>query len=197
MSKLDVIFAGSAGQGVFTAVKVFTRAAAMSGLDTHYTGHSGISQLEGPVIAHARIGDPAGPSPKIRRGTADLIVALDRLEAIRVRPYLAPGERALVAHTAMLPLEARTNGGRYPSMEEVEAAYESERVIWIPADQIAGKLGAPTLASAVMLGALAAATSVVERSHLLACLIGELPSLANLETEAFSHGYRHLAKTNG
>ena len=104
MNCFDVIFAGSAGQGVLTAVKVFTHAAVRGGLDAHFTAHSGISQLDGPVIAHARIGNPAGPSPKIRRGAADLVVALDRLEAIRVRHYLAPGERADVTrHVGDLP----------------------------------------------------------------------------------------------
>ncbi|MBE0618789.1 MAG: hypothetical protein IH608_12840, partial [Proteobacteria bacterium] len=71
-------------------------------------------------------------------------------------------------------------------------AFGQERILWIPAPELARRHGPPALVSAVMLGALAGRSRVVERDHLVMCLREMAPNLANAEAEAFFEGYRFV-----
>jgi len=186
---LDVVVAGVGGQGVLTFASVLTKAAVREGYDAHHLMHAGLAQLGSPVLAHIRLGLPAGPSPKVPRGTADLVVGLERLEALRLVPYLSPGGRALLATDAVRPYEARFRRGVYPEQRDVEEAFGGRAILWVPAHELAGRHGTSALASAVMLGALAGTTPVVERENLILSLREELPRLADVEVEAFFEGY--------
>lgn len=189
---LDVVIAGVGGQGVITLATVLTRAAVREGYDAHFTAQSGLAQVGSPVLAHARVGSPAGPSPKIPRGRAHFAVGLERLEGMKLAPYLSPSGRALLSDEAVRPYEARFRRQRYPSREQAEEAYGTARVLWVPARELARAHGPPALVSAVMLGVLAGVTGVVERDHLVVCLREALPAQAEAEAEAFFEGYRYV-----
>lgn len=189
---LDVVIGGVGGQGVITLATVLTRAAVREGYDAHFTAQSGLAQVGSPVLAHARLGAPAGPSPKIPRRGAHFAVGLERMEGMKLAPYLSPSGRALLSNEAVRPYEARFRRERYPSREQAEEAYGPEQVLWVPARELAQAHGPPALVSAVMLGVLAGVTRVVERDHLVACLREALPAQAEAEAEAFFEGYRYV-----
>ncbi len=188
--RLDLVVAGVGGQGVITLATVVVRAALREGYQAHYLAQSGLSQLGAPVFAHVRVGTPAGPSPKIPLGGADTVVGLERLEALRLVPYLRRGGTAILSDEPVRPYEARFRPHRYPARQDVEQAFTGARVVWVPALDLARRHGPPALVSAVMLGALAGTTGVVEREHLVACLREERPLLADAEVEAFFEGFR-------
>lgn len=187
--RLDTVVAGVGGQGVLTFASVLTRAATAEGYDAHYLMLAGLAQLGAPVLAHVRLGLPAGPSPKVPLGRAQFAVGLERMEVLRLVPYLAPEGRAVVADEPVRPYEARFRRGRYPERADVEAALGGRPVLWVPARQLAERHGPASLASAVMLGAFAGVTPVVERDRLVVALREELPRLADAEAEAFFEGY--------
>jgi indolepyruvate ferredoxin oxidoreductase beta subunit len=190
--KLDIVICGSAGQGILTLANVIVRAAGREGFDAHFSAHSGIAQLEGPVAAHVRVGTPCGASLKIPHGKADIIVALDRLEALRARPFVAPGKPVLIDETGVPPVGARIGRGRYPERAEVEQAFFQNSVRWVPARDMAKAIGPYRLTAAVMLGALSALAPTVDRDHLVMSLREALPSLADAEAEAFFAGYTFI-----
>jgi indolepyruvate ferredoxin oxidoreductase beta subunit len=190
--RLDVVVAGVGGQGVVTLARLLVLAAIREGFDGHFLAQSGLSQLGSPVLAHARIGTPAKPSPKIPAGTAHLVVGLERLEALRLARFLAPGGRALLSEEPVRPYEARFRRERYPAVEAVGEAYGEREVTWVPAHRLARELGPPGLVSAVMLGALAGATPVIERDNLVLCLRETRPEWADVEVEAFFAGFRFV-----
>jgi len=190
--KLDVVAAGVGGQGVVTLAAVLTRAAVREAYDAHFTAHSGLAQVGSPVFAHVRIGSPAGPSPKVPRGKAHFVVGLERLEAMKLAEYLAPEGQALLSEEAVRPYEARFRRERYPTVEQVGAAFGERSVLWIPAADLARRHGPPPLVSAVMLGALAGLSRVVERDHLVLSLREAKPDLAEAQAEAFFEGYRFV-----
>ncbi|GAB4261048.1 MAG: indolepyruvate oxidoreductase subunit beta [Deferrisomatales bacterium] len=186
----DVVVAGVGGQGVVTFASVLVRAALREGYDARFLAQSGLAQLGSPVYAHVRLGTPAGPSPKIPKGKAHAAVSLERLEALVLRKYLAPGGVALLSDEPIHPYEARFRDGRYPSREDVEAAFAGCRLQWVPALELARRHGPPALVSAVMLGAFSGASSVVDRDNLVVALRDQRPELADAEVEAFFEGYR-------
>ncbi len=196
--KLDLIIAGSAGQGVITMSGILTRAAVSEGYDAHYYSQSGIAQLEVPVTSHVRIGSPtAGPSPKIPRGKADFIAAMDQLEAMRVCDYLVDGGTAIIDKTGSIPVGARSGRFHYPTKEEVEKVFDGRSIIWVPASEISRELGTPVLAGAVILGALSALSEIVERDNIVLSLRETMPTLADEEAEAFYAGFDFISDLEG
>jgi len=188
--RLDVVVAGVGGQGVVTLASVLTRAAVRERYDAHFTAHSGLAQVGSPVLAHVRVGNPAGPSPKVPMGAAHFVVGLERLEGMKCADFLAPDGQALLSEEAVRPYEARFRRDRYPTVEQAGAPFGSKQVLWVPAAEWARRHGPPALVSAVMLGTLAGLTRVVERDHLVLSLREAMPNLADAEAEAFFEGYR-------
>jgi indolepyruvate ferredoxin oxidoreductase beta subunit len=189
---LDLVVAGVGGQGVVTLASVLTRAAVREGYDAHFTAHSGLAQVGSPVLAHVRIGTPAGPSPKVPRGTAHFVVGLERLEGMKLAGYLAPGGQALLSEEAVRPYEARFRRNRYPTVDQAGAVFREKRTLWVPAAELARRHGPPALVSAVMLGTLAGVSRVVERDQLVLSLREAMPAVADAEAEAFFEGYRYV-----
>ena len=186
---LDVVVSGLGGQGVLTFARTLARAALREGYDAHFLVQAGLAQLGSPVLAHVRIGLPAGSSPKVPRGRATVGVALEQLEALRLAPYLSPDARVIGADAAVRPYEARFRKGLYPSREQVEAGVGGSGVLWVPAEELARLHGPASMANAVMLGAFSGISAAVERDCLVAELRAGLPEMADAEAEAFFEGY--------
>lgn len=190
--KLDIVVSGVGGQGAVTLATVLAKAAVREGYDARFLAQSGLAQLGSPVFVHVRIGLPAGPSPKIPLGRAMLAVGLERLEALRLAPYLAPGAEALLSLEAVLPYHARFRDGAYPEPAAVEEAFSGAKVRWLPAGELARRHGPALRPSAVLLGAIAGLTQVVDRDNLVVCLREEEPKYGDAEVEAFFEGYRYV-----
>lgn len=107
-----------------------------------------MAQRGGSVQSHVRYGDRPIHSDLIREGTADLILSLEPMEALRYVPFLAP-DGALV--TSADPVE---NIPDYPEMAGLRL--EIERMadhLLIDANVLAKKAGTLRCANMVMLGA--------------------------------------------
>jgi len=77
-------------------------AAIAGGFDVRGAETTGIARRGASVISHIRIGQGI-QSPLIPRGKADIIVALEPAEAVRVHTYLSPTGRILVLDWGIMP----------------------------------------------------------------------------------------------
>ena len=102
-----------------------------------------MSQRGGSVQAHIKIG--GSKAPLVRRGTADVLIAFDRAEAIRNLLFVRPGGSVFV--NSMNGLDTAIAN----RLEELGIAVHA-----IDADACARELGAPTVSSMVVLGLAAA-----------------------------------------
>jgi indolepyruvate ferredoxin oxidoreductase beta subunit len=146
--KRDVLLAGVGGQGLLSLAAVIGEAARSSGLDLKQAEVHGMAQRGGVVQSHVRYADGPIHSDLIREGTADLILALEPMEALRHLPFLSAGG-ALVTSSA--PVENIPN---YPDIEAVRAgirALPQHRLI--DASALAKKAGTLRCVNMVMLGA--------------------------------------------
>ena len=89
-----LIIAGIGGQGVIYATKVLSQAALMRGERVMASENHGMSQRGGSVMSYVKMG--GSDAPLIRRGTADALIAFDRVEAIRNLPFLRAGGSVFV-----------------------------------------------------------------------------------------------------
>ena len=81
----NVLLVGVGGQGVVLASDILTTAAMLAGRDAKKSEIHGMSQRGGPVFAHVLFGDVVH-SPVIPKGSADVLLGMERMELLRWRP---------------------------------------------------------------------------------------------------------------
>ena len=82
---------------------MLAKAAALAGYQVKKSEIHGMSQRGGSVTSQVRFGDHVA-SPIIQEGTSDVLVAFDRLEAVRTAHELAEGGKAVVANVDLVPV---------------------------------------------------------------------------------------------
>lgn len=141
--ELKLILAGLGGQGVIFTTRLLAQAAVTLGQPVIVSEIHGMSQRGGSVVSHLKIG--GNESPLIRRGTADLLLALESDEALRNLPFLRPGGVAIVD----------AEQGPPPEVAEHLAGLNI-RVLSVPATRIAVELGSAAVSNMVLVGFTAA-----------------------------------------
>ncbi|HNV92746.1 MAG TPA: indolepyruvate oxidoreductase subunit beta [Candidatus Cloacimonas sp.] len=86
--KKDIILAGVGGQGILTIATILGTAAIKRGMNLKQAEVHGMSQRGGDVQSHLRLSDDPIWSDLIPYGSADMILSVEPLEALRYLPYL-------------------------------------------------------------------------------------------------------------
>ncbi len=144
----NLILAGVGGQGILTIAQVISMAALRRNLHVRQAEVHGMSQRGGAVQSHLRIADHELYSDLIPTGRADLIFAVEPLEALRYVQYLHE-DGVIVAST-----NAFVNIENYPAIEQVlDRIAAFPRHVLIDADGLARAAGSIRAANIVTLGA--------------------------------------------
>lgn len=155
----NIIITGVGGQGNVMASRVLSGMLVNRGFMITIGETFGASQRGGAVMSHIRVSSKGAWSPQIPKGKADIVVALEPVEAIRVlATYGHPGVVVLANTRPVYPVGVITGELNYPSIEEIKASLQelSAQLRMIDATDQAIRLGNPILANIVMIGALAA-----------------------------------------
>jgi indolepyruvate ferredoxin oxidoreductase beta subunit len=106
--KLNCLITGVGGQGTVLMARLIGNAAIEKGLDVLGAETIGMAQRGGSVVSHIRIGT-SPHSPLIPLNQADLIIAFEPAEAVRVLPYLAPTGKLLALDRGVAPVTSSLN----------------------------------------------------------------------------------------
>ena len=183
----SVLFVGVGGQGTILASKILTIGLIEHGYDVKMSEVHGMSQRGGSVSTQVRFGKKVY-SPIIGRGEADVLVAFEKMEAVRYADLLKPGGTALINDYEIMPLPVSSGAMEYPqnTVEEMRRAFS---VRLIPASEIAKSLGNIRCTNIVLLGALVRAFSL-EAIDWKAALAESVPQkVLALNIAAFDAGY--------
>lgn len=153
----SLLLAGVGGHGVLALSRIVSEGALAAGFDVRKSEIHGMSQRGGSVVSEVRFGTRVH-SPLIPAGSADLLLSLELLEALRHLHRLRRDAAVLVNDQRITPAPSGAGPVRYPDdvLDRLLAAYPS--AIIVPAHDIASDLGEPRAANMVMLGAFAAGT---------------------------------------
>ncbi len=154
----NLILTGVGGQGNVMASRTLAGMLVDAGYVVTIGETFGMSQRGGSVMSHLRISPDSVKSPQIPRGGADVIVALEPLEALRVLTvYGNPQVCVLSNSRPVYPIGVITGELSYPSNEKIRAQFDLLTASsWvIDATEVGRKLGNPVLSNIVMIGALA------------------------------------------
>lgn len=146
--RTDIILSGVGGQGILSIAAVIGKAAIKDGLYMKQSEVHGMSQRGGDVQSNLRISSQPVASDLIPSGSADIIISLEPMEALRYLPYLKKDGWVV---TNSRPFENISN---YPDLDKVlEAINALPNKVLLDVEKIAKDLGTPRSSNIVMLGA--------------------------------------------
>jgi len=150
-----MIVVGVGGQGCVTAARVIGDAASAAGLDVRIGELHGMSQRGGSVEPSLVIGP--GRTSMVGPGEADVVVALEPIEALRLLPRLGAHTHVLLNRGRVVPFLLTLQGGDYPPVESIVERLEAAvaQVYVVDGTQLAHEAAAPRAVNVVILGALA------------------------------------------
>jgi len=158
--EFSVYMSGVGGQGLVLLSNVIGSACASAGIRAITGEQHGLSQRSGSINVHMRIGEEIR-SPLIPIGSADAVLALDALEALRYVEYLRPGGVVIMNSRVQHPIIETTEHtkdkvAKYMSVNDVKARLSevTDKIAVIDALELGKRAGNPLTENIVMLGAL-------------------------------------------
>ena len=145
--KKDIILAGVGGQGILTIATIIGDAAAAAGVNLKQAEVHGMSQRGGDVQSNLRLSTEVIHSDLIKQGSADIIISMEPMEALRYLPYL--NEEGVVVTSS----NAFKNIPNYPDEEALMGELQAlPRLSMHPIEDLAKQNSMPKSANVVLLG---------------------------------------------
>jgi indolepyruvate ferredoxin oxidoreductase beta subunit len=189
----DFLLSGVGGQGTLLASNILAEVGLRAGYDVKKSEVHGMAQRGGSVSSHVRWGKSVH-SPLIAIGEADMLVALERVEAVRYLEFLRSGGIALINDHVIIPVTVTTGDALYPSGEDILRTVRqvTPYTTMIPAVPIAKELGNVRAHNVVVLGVVSQHLDV--SVSIWKQVVGERvpPRYVDLNLEAFSRGRNYV-----
>ena len=180
---MDILIVGVGGQGTLLASRVLGKYALDKGFDVKLSEVHGMAQRGGSVMTYVRIGEKIA-SPIIDEGRADLILAFEKLEALRYAHYLKEGGEILYSTQEIMPMPVVTGAAEYP--QGIESLLHGTGV---DALTLALQAGNAKATNSVMLGALCKKMGL-DRQVFEGALLASIPQKTiEMNKKAFELGY--------
>jgi indolepyruvate ferredoxin oxidoreductase beta subunit len=110
---MNILMAGVGGQGVLTCADILAKSAMECGFDVKVSEVHGMAQRGGSVYSHVRYSERVD-SPLIMLGEADIILAFERVEALRFAAYAKPDGLLIVNNQRLDPVTVSSGLAAYP-----------------------------------------------------------------------------------
>ena len=152
MESKSALLVGVGGQGAILTAKVLVAGLMQAGYDVKMSEVHGMSQRGGSVSTQVHWGDKVY-SPVIGPGAADIVVAFEKMEAVRYANFLKPGGAAVINDYEMPSSNVAAGLCQYPQgcLEAMQAHF---KCYTLNAAQIALDLGSAKCMNIVLFGAM-------------------------------------------
>ena len=155
MEKKSALLVGVGGQGAILTAKLLVNGLMKAGFDVKMSEVHGMSQRGGSVSTQVHWGEKVY-SPVIGQGAADIVVAFEKMEAVRYADYLKPDGVAVINDYEIVSSTIATGAAEYPA-GCLEAMQENFKCYTLNAAKIAEDLGSAKCMNIVLFGAMTAA----------------------------------------
>lgn len=156
----SALLVGVGGQGTILAAKIFVNGLMRAGYDVKMSEVHGMSQRGGSVSTQVHWGEKVY-APVIGDGAADIVVAFEKMEAVRYANFLKPDGVAVINDYEMPSATIAAGLCQYPA-GCLEAMEENFCCVSLRAGDIAQKLGNAKCMNVVLFGAMTKALSMDE-----------------------------------
>lgn len=152
MENKSILLVGVGGQGAILTAKILVNGLISAGYDVKMSEVHGMSQRGGSVSTQVHFGEKVY-SPVIGLGAADILVAFEKMEAVRYANYLKPDGIAVINDYEMASATTAAGLAEYPEgcLEAMESHFKT---VSIKAAETAAALGSSKCMNVVLLGVL-------------------------------------------
>lgn len=187
----NIMIVGVGGQGTLLASRILGNVAIKCGYDVKVSEVHGMSQRGGSVVTYVKYGKEVN-SPIIDLGEADIILAFEKLEAIRALPFLKIGGKIILNDREIAPMPVITGVCEYPKGIVEELSSKSD-VVALDALKLSLEAGSPKAVNVVLIGVLAKSMNI-DKQVWLEVIKETVPAkFLELNLKAFELGYSYGA----
>jgi len=184
----DILIVGVGGQGTLLASRVLGNLAQALGYDVKLSEVHGMAQRGGSVVTHVRFGDKVF-SPVIDESGADIILAFEKLEALRWAGRLKKNGRMFINAQEIAPMPVITGAESYPADIEEHIRALVPDAVFVDALKLAEEAGTAKAVNIVLIGVLARHMDI-DKNAFLDAIRATIPQrLLDINLSAFEKGY--------
>ena len=137
MTSKNIMIVGVGGQGTLLTSRILGKLAILAGYDVKLSEVHGMAQRGGSVVTFVRYGDKVN-EPIVEEGQADVLIAFERLEALRYLHFLKKDGVVIVNDWRIDPITVVTGAAVYPE-NVIETLKEKRRAIVVEATAEIGR----------------------------------------------------------
>lgn len=185
----NIMIVGVGGQGTLLTSRILGGIILTAGYDVKLSEVHGMAQRGGSVVTFVRYGDKV-EEPIVEEGQADVLIAFERLEALRYAHFLKPGGALVVNDQRIDPITVVTGAAQYPAniIEELKKTY---KVYSVDAAAEALKLGNSRVFNNIVLGVAAQHMDFKKEDWLEVIANTVPPKTVDINQKAFLVGYEN------
>lgn len=148
----SILLSGVGGQGAILISKILTNGLIKAGYDVKQSEVHGMAQRGGSVTTQVRWGKKVY-APVFGKGQADILIALEQMEAVRYVDFLKPDGVAVINNYKRDSMTTASGMEEYPEgcIQAVKNVFDT---IVVDADAIARKSGDARCMNVVLFGAV-------------------------------------------
>ena len=146
----NIMIVGVGGQGTLLTSRILGGITVEAGYDVKLSEVHGMAQRGGSVVTYVRYGEKVA-EPIVEEGQADVLIAFERLEALRYAHFLKKDGVIIVNDQRIDPMPVVTGVAKYPDgiIEKLSKKY---RVVSVDAMDEAIKMGNSRVFNVIILG---------------------------------------------
>jgi indolepyruvate ferredoxin oxidoreductase beta subunit len=186
----NILLVGVGGQGAILASKILSEGLVEAGYDVKMSEIHGMSQRGGDVSTQIRFGKKVY-SPIIGEGSADIIVAFEKMETLRWIGYLKKGGKLVINNFEIPTVPIQLGIDKYPE-GIIESLQKAAETVVIEAAKLAKDVGNVKTMNIVLLGALVKAMNLTDMDWKALIQKNVKKGFEEINIKAFEAGFKSL-----
>lgn len=188
METKNIMIVGVGGQGTLLTSRILGALTIHAGYDVKLSEVHGMAQRGGSVVTFVRYGEKVS-EPIVEEGQADVLIAFERLEALRYAHFLKKDGAIVVNDQRIDPMPVVIGAAKYPD-NIIEDLKEKYKVYSVDALEEAKKIGNSRVFNVIVLG-VAAQHMDFSKEDWLTVIEKTVPAKTiDINKKAFEIGYR-------
>lgn len=187
METKNIMIVGVGGQGTLLTSRILGGITRKAGYDVKISEVHGMAQRGGSVVTYVRYGDKVA-EPIVEEGQADVLIAFEKLEAMRYAHFLKKDGVMIVNDQRMDPMTVVTGVAEYPE-NILDTLKKDHKVVSIDAMDEAKKLGNSRVFNTIIIG-VAAKNMDFDKQQWLDVIANTVPpKTVEINQKAFEVGF--------
>lgn len=187
METKNIMIVGVGGQGTLLTSRILGGMTRAAGYDVKISEVHGMAQRGGSVVTYVRYGEKVA-EPIVEEGCADVLIAFEKLEALRYAHFLKKDGVLIVNDQRMDPMTVVVGLAEYPE-HIIETLKEKHQVVTVDAQKMALEIGNSRVFNTIIIGVAAKRMDFAKEDWLKVIEETVPAKTVEINKKAFEAGY--------